>query len=137
MCVCFKAVSFAMDEIKFAITHAMDDGRELDSIDTELKLSIKPLHAKWMMEVCNEMMSAEGKVVCLKGWEVSGIKGVIELGATTLPNLDPFDDIDPMLEEDCNDILVIDSSAICRAVSYIPSDHEIGSGDDMMMMKSG
>ena len=29
------------------ITHAMDDGRELDSIDLELKLSIiKPLHAK-------------------------------------------------------------------------------------------
>ena len=35
-----------------------------------------------------------------------------------------------MLEEDCNDIPVIDSSAILRAVSYIPSDHEIGSGDD-------
>ena len=78
-----------------------------------------------MVEVCNEMMSAEGKEVCLKGWEVSGIKGVIELGATTLPNLDPFDDIDPMLEEDCDDIPVIDSSAICRAVSYIPSDHDL------------
>ena len=35
------------------ITHAMDDGRELDSINIKLKLSIiKPWHAKWMMEVC-------------------------------------------------------------------------------------
>ena len=35
------------------ITDAMDDGRELYSIDIKLKLSIiKPLHAKWMMEVC-------------------------------------------------------------------------------------
>ena len=43
------------------ITHAMDGGRELDSIGIELKLSIiKPLHAKWMMEVCNEMTSDEG-----------------------------------------------------------------------------
>ena len=34
------------------ITHAMDDGRELDFVDIELRLSImKPLHGKWMMEV--------------------------------------------------------------------------------------
>ena len=40
----------------------MDDGRELDSIDIELKLSIiKPLQAKWMMKVYNEMRLAEGK----------------------------------------------------------------------------
>ena len=39
----------------------MDDGLELDSVGIELKLSIiKPLHAKWMMEVCNEMTSDEG-----------------------------------------------------------------------------
>ena len=108
----------------------MDDGRELDSIDIELKLSIiKPLHAKWMMEVYNEMTSAEGK-----GWEVFGIKGAVELGVTNLPNLDSFDDIETKLEEDCNDIPVIDSSAILRAVSYIPSDHEIEVA--MMMMKS-
>ena len=109
----------------------MDDGLELDSVGIELKLSIiKPLHAKWMMEVYNEMTSTEGKEVCLKGWNVSGTKGAVELGVTKLPNIDKFDDIDPMLEEDCNDIPVIDSSAILRAVSYIPSDHEIGSGDD-------
>ena len=49
------------------LTHAMDNGRELDSVDMELKLSvIKPLHAKWMMEVYNEMTSSEGKEVCLK-----------------------------------------------------------------------
>ena len=109
----------------------MDDGRELDSIDIELKLSIiKPLHAKLMTEVYNEMTSAERKEIYLKGWEVSGIKGAAELGVTKLLNLEPFDDIDPMLEEDCNEIPVTDSSAILQAVSYIPSDHEIGSGDD-------
>ena len=45
----------------------MDNGRELNSIDMELKLSvIKPSHAKWMMEVYNEMTSSEGKEVYLK-----------------------------------------------------------------------
>ena len=50
------------DSYAAQITHAMEDGRELDSIDKELKLSIiKPLHAKRMMKVCNEMRLAEGK----------------------------------------------------------------------------
>ena len=35
-----------------------------------------------------------------------------------------------MLEEDCNDIPVIHSSAILWAVSYIPTYHEIGSSND-------
>ena len=42
-----------------------------------------------MIEVYNEMMSAEGKEVCLKGWEVCGIKGAVDLGVNKLPNLDP------------------------------------------------
>ena len=48
-----------------------------------------------------------------------------------LSNLDPFCNTDSILEEDCNDCdEVIDSSAILRAVSYMPSDHETGSGND-------
>ena len=48
-----------------------------------------------------------------------------------LSNLDPFCNTDWILEEDCNDCdEVIDSSAILRAVSYMPSDHETGSGND-------
>ena len=60
----------------------------------------------------------------LKGWEVSGIKGAVEHGVTKLPNLDPFDDIDPTLEEDCNDIPVIDSSQyLGQFCTYQPSGH--------------
>ena len=55
------------------------------------------------------------------------IKDAVELGVTKLPNLDSFDDTDPVLEEDCNDIPVIDFSAILQGVSYIPSDHKIES----------
>ena len=62
-----------------------------------------------MMEFYNEMTSAEEKEVCLKEWKVSCIKGAVKPGVTKLRNLDRFDGIDPMLEEDCNDILVIDS----------------------------
>ena len=113
------------------ITHAMDDDRDIDSIDIESKLSIiKPFHAKWMIKALNEMTSAGEKELCLKEWEVSGIKDAVELGVIKLLNLDPFDDIDSVLEEDCNALPIIDSSAIFRPVSYISSDHEIGGGDD-------
>ena len=67
---------------------------------------------KWLIEVYKELSSAEGKEVCLKRWEVSDIKDAVELAVTKLWNLDPFDNIDLMLEEDCNDIPVIDFSAI-------------------------
>ena len=91
----------------------MDDDWEFGSIDIELKLSIiKTLLLKWLIEVYKELSSAEGKEVCLKRWEVSDIKGAVELAVTKLWNLDPFDNIDLMLEEDCNDIQVIDFSAI-------------------------
>ena len=42
-----------------------------------------------MMEVYDKMTSAEGKEVCLKGWEVSGIKRAVDLGVNKLPNIDP------------------------------------------------
>ena len=46
----------------------MNDGQEIDSIDIPLKLSIiKPLHAKWLIDMYNEMTSAGGREVCLKG----------------------------------------------------------------------
>ena len=53
------------------VTQTMDKGQELEQIEIPLKLSIvKPLHAKWLIEMYNEMTSADGKQVCLKGWQV-------------------------------------------------------------------
>lgn len=57
------------------IMQGLDEGKQLAEIEVPLKLSIvKPLHAKWIMEMYNVMTSDEGRNVCLKGWEVSGIK---------------------------------------------------------------
>ena len=44
------------------ITLAMEEGKELETIEVPLKLSnIKPLHAKRLIEMYNEMASNEGK----------------------------------------------------------------------------
>ena len=40
--------------------------------------------------------------MCLKGWQVAGIKEAVAKGMSGLPNLDPFNDIDPMLVEEPN-----------------------------------
>ena len=39
---------------------------------------MKPLHAKWIMEVYDYMTSGDGKPICLKGWEVAGSAGAVK-----------------------------------------------------------
>ena len=80
------------------ITNAMYEDQELESIDIPSKLSIiKKLYAKWLIEIYNEMKLAEGRQVCLKGWQVASIKDAVEQGLSKLLCLDSFKDIDLML----------------------------------------
>ena len=91
------------------ITYALDEGKEIDEIEVPLKLSIvKPLHAKWFIEMYNHMTNEEGRKVCLKGWQVAGIQGAVEKGSAGLPNLDPFKEIDPITES----LIDIESRAV-------------------------
>ena len=101
------------------ITLAMEEGKEVETIEAPLKLSnIKPLHAKWLIEIYNEMTSDKGRKVRLKGWEVSVIMAAVEQGLSKLPCLDSFSDIDPMVENDC-DILTINARVISEASKYV------------------
>jgi hypothetical protein len=80
------------------ITRALDDGNELNNINVSMKLSVvKPLHAKWIIEMYDHMTSTAGKAVCLKAWEVTGISAAVKKGLGELANIDPFNDIDPLL----------------------------------------
>ena len=66
----------------------------------------------------NEMTSDEGRKVCLKGWEMSGIKAAVEQGLSKSPCLDPFCDIDPILENDCG-IQTTNARVILEASKYV------------------
>ena len=108
------------------ITKAMDEGQELESIDIPLKLSIvKLLHAKWLIDMYNEMTSAEGRHVCLKGWQIAGIKEAVEHGLSKLPSLDPFEDIDPQMgqRENAEVQTVVDSSDITECLKYVSENY--------------
>ena len=46
------------------IMKQLDDGKELHDISIDLKLSkLKPLHAKWLVELYNQMSTAEGQKI--------------------------------------------------------------------------
>ena len=83
------------------VIRALDEGKDIKDVEISLKLSIvKPLHAKWLIEMYNHMTSSEGRDVCLKGWKVAGILDATEKGLDGLQNLDPFHDIDPLATSD-------------------------------------
>ena len=98
-----------------------------------MKLSnIKQLHAKSLIGMHNEMTLDEGRKVCLKGWEVSGIKAAVEQGLSKLLCLDPFNDIDPMMENDC-DIQTINARVISETSKHVSEceyDREIENDSD-------
>ena len=101
------------------INLAMEEGKELETIEVPLKLpNIKPLHPKWPIKMYNEMTLDEGRKVCLKGWEVSEIKAAVEQGLSKLPCIDPFSDIAPIVENDC-DIQTINARVVSEASKYV------------------
>ena len=82
---------------KFALWYAeqiqiqLNDGVPLDEVSVKFLLTtMKPLHAKWLIELYNELSSEACRDVIISGWRQSGILDAIELGSRRLPSLDPF-----------------------------------------------
>ena len=72
----------------------------LDDVKIKLQLTtLKPLQAGWIIDFYNEMTSAKGKEIITSGWVSSGIKDAIELGLQKLPSIDPFEQLDPMMND--------------------------------------
>ena len=81
------------------IDQALDARTVLSNIEVSLKLStVKPLQAKWILEVYNHMTSAMGKKVCVKGWDIAVISDAVRKGLKGMEHIDPFHDIDPLTE---------------------------------------
>ena len=83
------------------IMKQLDDGKELHDINIDLKLSkLKPLHAEWLVELYNQMSTAEGQKIIHSAWKASGITEAMKAGKASLQPLDPFHDIDSIVELD-------------------------------------
>ena len=91
------------------IREGLDSGLKIVDINIKTPLTVmKPLHAKWLIDLYNDLTSAKGKEVVMGGWRASGILRAVKEGAHNLPTLDPFDDIEP-LETSVEDMLTVNS----------------------------
>lgn len=92
----------------------MDAGKTVKEIDVKLLLTtLKPLHAKWMVDFYHHMSTAKGTEVIMSGWKKAGITAAIDKGALAISStLDPFYDLDPQ-----EDFLSLDANmeALCVA----------------------
>ena len=50
---------------------------------------MKALHAKWIMNLCDEITSEKGKEIVLNGQKAVGILDAVEMGSAKLKCLDP------------------------------------------------
>ena len=103
---------------KFNEWYAKEIHRQLDAVislkevDVKLRLSVmKPVHAHWMVELYNHMTTGEGKKNIESGQRAAGIQDAVKLRLKNLPTVDPFSDIDPMLDDPRSDDQNLD--ALC------------------------
>ena len=82
------------------ISKQSENGKPLADVDVKLRLStLKPIHAGWIVDFYNYITLGEGRKVIENGWKASGIADTVWLGSKALPSLDPFDDIDLLIEQ--------------------------------------
>ena len=79
---------------------ALSLGKKVQKIKIEFRLiTLKPLHAKWLVEYYNEITSENGSSVIINGWKAAGIYDIIKAGSSGLQSIDPFEDISPLFTE--------------------------------------
>ena len=86
----------------------MFQGKKVEEIEISFRLTtIKPLHAKWLMELYNHITPEAGSKIIINGWKASRIYDAIKMGESALPSIDPFSDIAPLADENISDVQVI------------------------------
>ena len=96
------------------IVTEMSKCTDVEEIDVQMKLSaVKPLYASWLIELYNYVTSSAGRDACMKGWEKIGIYNAIVKGINGLPSLNPFKDIDPLLNVIRYDESILDERQHC------------------------
>ena len=107
----------------------LDKGIAINEIDIKLRLSLlKQLHAEWLVDFYNHMTSGVAKKIIDNGWATSGIEEIINMGLDSLPSIDPFSDIEPMMVElnerspPFHNHAICDISTELKSISYSRED---------------
>ena len=112
----------------------LDEGKQLQDIDVPLHLSIlKPFHAKWLVDCYNHMTTTAGRNIILSGWKSAGIMEALQAGTDELELLDPFHNIDLLIEQEGKRNLIFSATANQIAVlksKYQPEIPDNSGGDE-------
>ena len=97
------------------IDEGLEEGKALEDIDIKLTLTLlKPIHGSWICDLYNYLSSSKGKSIIENRWKQAGISKAIEAGFSKLPCLDPFQSIDPLMNEsNSNGLSTRAISSIC------------------------
>ena len=56
------------------VRQQLDEGKEVAQIEFKLtRTTLKPIHAKWLVDLYNPMTTPEGEQVISSGWSAAGI----------------------------------------------------------------
>ena len=90
----------------------LDEGKHLQDIDVPLRLSIlKPFHAEWLVDCYNHMTTTAGRNIILSGWKSAGIMEALQAETDGLESLDPFHNIDTLIEQEGERNLIFSATA--------------------------
>ena len=107
----------------------LDKGKQLQDIDVPPRLSIlKPFHAEWLVDCYNHMTTTSGRNIILSGWKSAGILEVLQAGTDGLESLDPFHDIDPLIEQEGEQNLIF--SVTANQIAVLKSKYQPGIPDN-------
>ena len=80
---------------------ALENGEKFENINISFKITVlKPLNPKWLVEFYNHIASGEKREIITRGLERAGITHALELGSSSLPELDPFAEFSTLVSGD-------------------------------------
>ena len=80
------------------IENQLSVGKKAEEIKIKFCLTtLKPLHAKWLVEYYNEITSENDSSVIINCWKAAVICDAIKTGSSGLQSIDPFEDISPLV----------------------------------------
>ena len=116
-------------QVKEALSH----GKQVEDIEIKFYLTvIKPLHAKWLMQFFNHITSEKGSEIIINGWKRSGIYDAVKNGSSSLPSIDPFNEIDPLVvteKSNETDVTINQSSSLTESFVNDRYDEESDCSD--------
>ena len=67
------------------ISTGLEKGVDIDEIEVKTPLTVmKPLHAKWLIEMYDEITLEKRKKIVLNGWKAAGILDAVKMGSAKL-----------------------------------------------------